>query len=306
MFDDLAADALGRLSSGQAARRSTLQADGVPFEWSVSIGASPGGLRFVADPGEGVPSLLSQILRRLRVGEGQIERHREVLKQLREDGQEPETWVAGTVHPGGAVSLKVYVDQKGHPPAVRNYQLARCLVRLRRASALARLEGLLRAHGELVRVLMTAVEIGEDGVERVKVYTRPREGTLAAIARVAEAAGCGRAVDRVEQLADVLGRRAGFDARGVQLALDFPRDESEPVFKIYLSCPRVFASDAAADACVVELSRRFGFDRGEYGALVRTCAPRLSADRLDRFTWLGVAAKGDATRLNVYLHPGRP
>jgi hypothetical protein len=320
IFDQLAAEPLNGPFERAGRRFSGIQRDGIPFEWSVSAGASPGGLRFLVDhgiPGTSMTTrtrrslrVLARLLGQLGVRGGLAAEYESLLRRLLPPGPVLDQllmgmWIGVGIDARGRVGFKVYVNQQVGSHAARYLHLATCLVHLQRPGALQRLDAFTRAAGDLVVPGGIAVELRGSAIGRVKLYMRSRSGNPSFFARAAERLGCLGAAERLDVYHAVMSGRAGYDPRAVMLSVEFPPDAESPSFKIEVNCWRVFGSDCEAHARTLELIARLTLDDTEYRALVDTCAPDLSARAVERFTWLGTALRGHEQRVNVYLHPGR-
>jgi len=319
VFDALAAfpERDGRTVAGR--RFSAIQRDGVPFEWSVSVGPAPGGLRFLVDPGS--PGLATSVRARKSL---------DALKLLLEWLQTPKhlaaeaerairalcppddlldralmgIWIGVGVDATGRIGFKVYVNQEPHDPSVAYLRLAALLVRLDRLSALQQLQAFLRTAQAHVTPRGIAVELLGGRIGRVKLYMRTREASSEFLVRAGEAVGCEDVVDRLAMFDNVLNGGAAYDPRVLTLSVEFPRNGYDTCLKVDVNCIRFFESDQAVDKVARQLLTQLAYGDDEYNALLAVTAPFLSAERVDRFTWLGTALREGEQRVNVYLHPG--
>ena len=320
LFDELAALPLqGPFRVGNRRRFSALNRDGVPFEWSVSAGPTAGGLRFVVDHGAPgstmVPrtrdslAVLARVLQWIGTPVGVAATYRSTLRQLLPpdrvlDRLEMGVWIGVGLHADRGAALKVYVNQQFGDHATRYLRLASCLTGLGRPSAVHHLRSFMLCTGDKVEPGGIAVELGAGQIGRVKLYLRSFDASPAFLAAAAEAIGCGHAAERLHRFHGMVSDGTGYDPRAIIISVELPPEGHDACFKVDVNCARHFSSDQAAHDTTLGLLERLGYDNREYRAMLEVCAPHLSGDRVDRFTWLGTALREREQRINVYLHPG--
>jgi len=321
VFDALATAPLEGPHVLDGRRVSGLQRDGLPFEWSVSVGPTPGGLRMLVDCGTAGASttvrvrqslrLLSSLLDQLGVTPAVAAGYESLIRELCPPAELVNesligVWIGTTIDARGRVAFKICVNQEFGSPESRYVRTAHCLLRLGRVQAFGRLRSFASQMGDRIVPRLSAVELVDDHVGRVKLYLRTVDGTPQFISRVAKAAGV-EAPERLEAMHDaLLGESpAQLDPRVVSLALEFAERVEWTGFKVDLNALRLFPSDSAAHERCLDLLKVLGYAPDEYLALQEVCAPSLSDSRVESFTWVGTALRGPEQRVNVYFHPGQ-
>ena len=97
--------------------------------------------------------------------------------------------VAAEMARDGTTRLKVYVNSEIGGIAERYQRFMNCLIAFCRPTAVDRLRNLIGAVGDRVVPAFTAIDIAKNGVGRLKLYFRPRDGTPALQALTANAVG---------------------------------------------------------------------------------------------------------------------
>jgi Tryptophan dimethylallyltransferase len=319
IFDQLALDPLKGPFTESGCRFSGIQRDGTPFEWSASVGLSPGGLRFLVDhgiPGTSMAArtcrsllLLDRLLEQLDVPDDVATEYQSLLRRLLPalpvlNHLVMGVWIGVVIDRRGSVGLKVYVNQQVGSRAYRFRRLIMSLIHLRRPRALTLVDRFRDATGDAVIPGGIAVELGRARIGRVKLYMRTCSGKLSFMSRAATALGCPDASERLSVYHTIMNSGRDYDPRAVILSVELPADDDDPAFKVEVNCMRHFRSDGEAHSRATSLMAQFGLDDTEYRALIRTCAPELSTRPGERLTWLGVALRGSEQRVNAYLHPG--
>jgi hypothetical protein len=323
IFDELAALSLNGPFRSGSCRHSAINRDGVPFEWSVSAGLTPGGLRFLTEYGlQGSSTairtqqsliVLLKLLGRLHFPARLIAEYEGILRRLFPadhllDRSLMGMWIGVGLNNGGSAAFKAYINQEVYECATRYLRLATCLAHLKRFSALDKLKSFTRAVGQKAAPGGISVELTGGVIDRVKVYMRLHDASLSFLCAAAQALGCCDVRERLEVFYAIMnhGTHQGteFDARAAVLSFECPTDDDEISFKLDVNCARQFTSDYAAHCCSQELLRQLKFDEREYQTLLETCVPHFSDDSVDRFTWIGTALRKREQRINIYLHPG--
>jgi len=298
-------------------RLSAINGDGVPFQWSVSIGSRSGGLRFVADcavPGTSISTrirhtraALAYLGATLPFGAAlpAVDRALTCLLPGADllDASLMGLCLAVEVARDGRVGLKVYVNGEVGDVAARYYRLADCLAALERWTALRRLGDVVRAVGTRVTPAFVALDVHPTGIGRVKLYMRPHDGTPALQIAAAEAAGCRDVASRLAVLHQVLLEGAAYPPQAVDFSVEFPADDGEVGFKVDLNTGVFLSSDAEVDRRVQRLCGALGVDGTEYEVVRDIVVGEPSRVRVAHLPFVGLAVRRDEQQLNVYFHP---
>jgi hypothetical protein len=303
---------------GDGPRRfSAINADGVPFQWSVSIGSKPGGLRFLTDCGlPGTPI------------SARIQHSREKLSQLSTvlsfsnalpaldralDCLLPDTdlldaslmglWLAVGVAPNGNSGLKVYVNERVGDIATRYYRFAECLAAFKRHAALQYLSTLVQVIGLRAVPVASAFDVESTGIGRLKLYFRSSDGSPALLDAIARAVGCEGAEDRLTLLHEAFLVGTIYPPHAVVFSVEFPTDDSEISMKVDLNTGMFLPGDVEVDRRIQKLLRLLGLADDEYCAVRDVIAEELSSTRVAHLLFVGLALRPQEVRLNVYFHP---
>jgi hypothetical protein len=312
----LAGEALQAPPDG-ARRASNVNADGGPFQWSVSVGERPGGLRLLTDCAPpGIPISAQVQYARARLGDlgGRAyldEARPEIdlaLKCLLPapalwDGLSSGLWFAAGVTPGGEVSLKVYVNQQVDDAASRYFRFADALAAFGRRQGLQRLDALVRVVGNWAVPVLCAFDVQSSGLGRLKLYFRTTDGNPGLLTPAAEAVGCGEAAANLALLHRTLLDGPAYPSAAVIFSAEFPADDGPAGFKVDLYAPLLHPSDAATDRRILQLLDRMGLPADEYRAAYAVLAGAPSTEPAARVVWVGLAQRRHERRVNVYFHP---
>jgi hypothetical protein len=319
VFRRLADPALRGPFSVGGRRLSGVNREGVPFEWSISAGPRPGGLRFLVDPG---PSGESTSVRTgaavEAVGDllpmtGGSPRDRESIERMMTDLLPPKAvldrlimgiWVGVGLNHRGLAGLKIYVNQQFGTDAHRWFRFGAFLLKLGWREAFEHMEAFARTAGDRLEPGGIALATGAAGVGRVKLYLRIRDSSQVFLAQASTALGVEGADEGLARFHAVVAGSAEPDPRAAILSIELGPDGGPPCFKLDVNCVRHFPSDSVAAETAARLLERLELDDGEFKALIEVCAPRLSATQVKRITWLGTALRGGCQWVNFYLHPG--
>jgi len=301
-------------------RFSAINRDGFPFQWSVSLGDTSGGLRFITDCGRWGQSISHRIdLTLARIEEvapalgicGSIAPLRAALAHLLSDEREMNASLMGLcigvdLDASGTAALKVYVNTETGVPSSRFDRVSRCLTTLGRSTAAQLLNSCRHTFAGRLTPAFTALDLRSEGIGRVKLYFRPAHGRPELATLAAEAVGVEDSICQFTPLHAVFLNGASYPAAAVQCSLEFP-DDGHPIgIKFDLDASRFIGSDVDVDRRILTLSNVLGFDDRPYRIVRDVVAGHMRAEKARFILLVGLALRAGARRLNVYVHPLPP
>ena len=267
LLDTLAGDALqGPFTRPR--RFSAINADGFPFQWSVSLGDCSGGLRFVTDCGVPGSTISERInFTRARLGEiapalgldGGLPALDVALAALLPEASLLDASLMGLclgveIDPTGRTGIKVYANGEFDTAESRYRRFARCLSLFGRRTAVQRLQRFQQLLGTRVNPAFLAIDLVPEGIGRLKLYFRPAEGGTDLLATAADVLTGGDAAEF-----DPLHHAFLDGERYSECALDFsvevPAEGDAIGFKVNLNVSRLIDEDAEVDRRVLRSSR---------------------------------------------------
>jgi hypothetical protein len=309
-------------------RFSAINGDGVPFQWSLSLGPTPTGLRFIADcglPTQSISERIAHTLRRIEeVAPGlgllaSIAPLKQALTELLGPAAVMDASLMGLcigvdTDRHGATSLKVYVNTETRTPDERWQCLLRCLVCLGRPSAAGALTSLQRNFGDQLTPAFTALDLTPLGIGRLKLYFRPAQGCPLLAAHVAESLGCIGAAARIAPLHAAFLEGSRYPAGVLHLSVEFPCDGMAPIgMKLDVQTSGLSLSEGDVDARILALLAALKLEANPYRLLRDIVAASPARHRSGRahfgttpaqsLVFAGIALRGDQQRVNLYLHP---
>lgn len=320
-MDDCFAALTGALRGpfGAGSRRfSAINGDGVPFQWSVSVGPRPGGLRFLVDcgvPGTAIRSRLAytrDLLARL-AADGVLRFDQAGLdRALRHLLPEPDlldtslmgVWLAGALLRDGTAHFKVYVNAHIGDVAPRYYRFGACLAAHGRRLAVERLAALVAAIGERAVPVATAFDITDRGIGRFKMYFRPRGGDPAVLVAAAEALGQTGAQLMLDVLRRALTLEGDYPVGAVVFSAEFPESEHAGDFKVDVNTAMTLTTDDEAHRRIRALIATVGLADDEYRDMRDVVIGARDSEGARQLLFVGLALRAQETRVNVYMHPG--
>jgi hypothetical protein len=299
-------------------RFSAMNGDGVPFQWSVSVGPRPGGVRFLVDcgvPGTSISARLAHtrdLLARL-AGDGMLRIDQAGLdRALRYLLPQPDlldtslmgVWLAGALLRDGTSHFKVYVNALAGEVAPRYYRFGTCLAAHGRMLAVERLAALVAVVGERAVPVATAFDLTDRGVGRFKMYFRPRGGDPTLLVAAAEALGQTGAMPMLELLRRTLTLDGDYPVGAVVFSAEFPEFERAGDFKVDVNTALTLTTDAEADRRIRTLIAAVGLADDEYRDMRDVVVGARAAPERRQLLFVGLALRAKETRVNVYMHPG--
>lgn len=315
LLEALAADALqGPFTSPR--RFSAINADGFPFQWSVSLGNHADGLRFVTDCGRP----LSSISERIRLTRMTLDAISPALGLARAlpaldlalEALLPERRLLDAslmglclgvdVTAAGSVRIKVYVNGELGTLEARYNRFTRCLSLFGRRTAATRLDRFRQRLGTDIIPAFIAVDLVPEGIGRLKLYFRPVDGRVDILSTAAEALSGGMA-SQLDPLHRAFLDGTSYPERAVDFSLEAP-PEGEPIgFKLDVNARRLCLGDADMDRRVLGLLEVLNLDDRLYRLTRRLVVGVPSTSGAHAILFAGLAVRGDERRVNVYFHP---
>ncbi|MCA9773434.1 MAG: hypothetical protein KC466_13555 [Myxococcales bacterium] len=324
VFECLTAGALDRPPSPPFSGLSRINADGLPFQWSLAVGAAGRSVRFLCEAG--MPGTSARA--RYRTSRERLWKACEILdvsppttfdnvvvRRLMPDvGDWPAHWRSGLWFGVGAtaegIGLKPYLNLNRGAPIDRWRRVGRILQDLGRSGALKRLcdlSGLVSQDSWPVGAAVDLLPRG--GIGRVKIYFRSGVVDRAWLARWYDAVRPTEA-PAVAALLDAFSYagRAPYPDRAFTVSLEWHPGDDEPTLKTDLAATRWIASDRDLVAGTTRLLSDLGLDVSEYfGALRALGALPADPSRARTHRFIGLGFEPDGTRhVNVYLEPTLP
>lgn len=317
IFDALARETLQSADKlGAESPVSGINGDAIPFQWSVSSGRSPGGLRFVTDCGPMGAAIVDRIaaarsaLDNLDFLTTTVRRHvRAAIDDLlpspddfKFSNTQMGIWLAGAALPSGQTRLKIYINQEIGRWEDGYLRFAAAVPPSRRASAVARLTAVVSDAGLNASPAWSAVEVSTKAVLRFKLYFRCSQVTPEFLREVAHAAGCegteGAFLDpfHAELLTDGSYPTAW-------LSIELSPETAPTGFKLDVPTECLFKNDVESDQAIQRIHFRLGLPVDEYSRARAVIAPVLESRRVAQIVGLGVSVRSRQRRLNTYFHP---
>jgi hypothetical protein len=303
-------------------RFSTINADGVPFELSVSLGAREGGLRFLTEvgvPGSSIAERinlscirLGEVLRELQLEKAGAEVNQAFQVVFPRDpmdlrGWRGGMWLAVRFLRDGRAGLRIYIDATHGTERERWQRAATLLAQLGRTKALESLCRLSPIVSATATPLGIALDILPSGVGGIKFYTRTFDPGLPRVDRVLEGVDLLPYRDELHRFLEILSAESpGLPPSALVLSLEFPREEDAPLgLKIDACAHCLFPSDRAAHLRCQALGQRLEVDLHQYEAtLDELSGGSLSEVGVNHHAFFGIGfSQRESRRLNIYLKP---
>lgn len=248
-------------------RFSAINADGFPFQWSVSLGGRAPSLRFLTDCG--LPgSRISERITHTRAKLGDVAAQFGLVDSLRHldsalaqllpqasalDASLMGLCLAVELDSIGGVGIKVYVNTELGEVGEHYDRFERCLNSLGRVGAVRRLQTIRTTLGRCIAPAFSALDLVPKGIGRIKLYFRPMDGSVRFASLAAQAAGCDHASSQLLPLHRAFCNGKGYPARAVDFSVEFPPEGLGTGFKLDLNTSLLFGSDAEVDERIMHL-----------------------------------------------------
>lgn len=318
LLDALAGQALNGPFRVHGRRLSAINRDGIPFQWSVSLGSRPGGLRFITDcgvPGTTISARVQYTLATLAncaewvpLSPG-MEDLRKALKYLLPPLPDLDRTLMGLcvgvqMEQDGTARFKIYVNGEVGKTSERYQRFSDCLAAFHRYRSQRRLAQLSRLAGDRIAPAFVAVEIDSSGIGRLKLYFRLNDGTPQLCRLVAEAAECTYAEKSLDAIDKAFLVGTAYPRETVDVCVEFPRDDQEPAFKIDLRIEDFLQGDADADRRICQLAENFEIDCTDHRTMMKTVVadPKSRTNRA-QIAFVGLACRRSVRQIDVYYHP---
>jgi hypothetical protein len=300
-------------------RFSAINRDGIPFQWSVSVGSRRGGLRFITDcgiPGTSISErvrytreAIARASRWLPVGADVLIALDMALDSLLPNSELLDQSIMGTcvgaeIRSDGTARLKIYVNGEVGEIRERYKRFSNCLAVFGRPGAMERLRDLAHAAGDRIVPAFSAIDLTSGGIGRLKLYFRPSDGSPALQALAARAVGCSRAGEVLDTLHGAFLRGSAYPSQAVDLSVEFPVHDDEPGFKVDLRAVDFLENDADTDRRICRLITTLGACDAEYQTMLDVVVGRPVSDRVEQILFIGLASRRGECQTDVYFHPG--
>lgn len=320
LLDLFTAEALDRPALSPFDGLSAINADGLPFQWVLRLGASNPGWGFLCEVGPSGTAPIARQAATLR----RVERAAALL------GMAPSTWLndiarvllpcapdwpahwrsgawIGVTCKGDAIGLRPYFNLNHGSARERWLRVGQVLQRLGREQALARFCALSRPCSPGSRPVGLALELRPDGgCGRVKIYFRATATSPAWLSRWYEAVGLAAEAPVLRRALDLLGRAgAGTGPEGgFVLSLEVHADQSLSI-KTDLAVTKWHNSDAEViEACQALLPTLGSVPAELPGALAALDSWPPDPNTCAATRFVGIGCEPDGSRhMNLYLAP---
>jgi hypothetical protein len=299
-------------------RFSAINRDGVPFQWSVSVGSRTGSLRFVADcglPGTRISKRVNYCRETLRDVAIWLPLSADAMCGLDTalecllpradllDSSLMGLCVAAELPRQGMSHLRVYVNGEVGDVRERYKRFEDCLTAFNRRAALQQLRDLARIVGDRLVPAFVAVDLVSTGIGRLKLYFRPTDGTPALQRLAAEAAGCTNAATVLDALHRAFLIGSTYPAHAVDVSVEFPADHQEPGFKVDLRTISFLGSDAEVDLRFRRLLEILGVPDVDYCVARDVVVGLPMSDAVAQILFVGLASRRREYQADIYFHP---
>ena len=316
----LATEALDRPAVAPFPGLSAINADGLPFQWVLRLGAGAPGWGFLCEvgtPGTAPAARQAETLRRIGAAAALLDMpapawlHDIARIVAPADAAWPAHWRSGAwvgvACKGDDIGLRPYFNLNRGGARDRWLRIGQVLARLGRHQALARLCALSGECSAGSRPVGLAVELRPDGgCGRVKAYFRCEATGQDWLARWYEAVGLGAEAPVLRRALDLLGPTGTgrMPEGGVVLSLEIHANEALSI-KTDLAVTKWATSDAAVvEGCAALLPALGGVPRALGRALAALGVGPADGAGCTLTRFVGIGCEPDATRhLNLYVAP---
>jgi hypothetical protein len=317
LFRSLTEDALSGPYHDGEKRFSAINLDGVPFQWSVSIGSRRCGLRFITEVGLAGASISDRVIQTRTLLDAlapsllleNLPALDDALSCLLVDSERLNESLMGLClgaefRQDGEARLKVYVNGEFGTIGERYQRLQECLIKCRRPAALRQLDRFVATVGDRLKPAFLAVDLVPTGLGRIKLYLRPTDGSTELQELAADAIGCRSAKRALDQFHHTFLKDGDYPARSVDMCIEFPADGGAAGFKVDLCTSGFLSSDADVDRRVRRLLAALGgYSSTDYQIVRDVVVGIPSTLQVKQIVFVGLAARGDEHQVDVYFHP---
>lgn len=301
---------------------STINDDGVPFEFSVSVGGSNGGLRILTEigvPGTSLPNRINMTILRLNDVLSYLELQNAAVQinsafsTLFPDnsrdliGWRGGAWIAAGFMTDGRINLRIYINAADGDVNDRWLRLGKMLSRLDRFNASEKLCALSPLVSTAAAPLGIAFDILPDGLGRVKFYLRTYKYSHSFLDSVLAEVGLSKFRGLWHDFSEILlVEKQTYPDQAIVLSLEFPReDDAEIDLKIDACAHCLFNNDQTARHACLEIAQRWSMDITPYeNMLEELSGTHLSEKELRHHAFFGIGFSHLKNyRFNIYLKP---
>lgn len=303
-------------------RFSVINSDGMPFEFSVSVGSSNGGLRLLTEtgiPGTSLPARINLTAVRLsklldltgtKAASGDINTAFRILfpyDPVLLNGWRGGAWIAAAFLPDGKTGLRIYVNGSDGEINERWDRPLKLLSALRSNTVAERLAQCCTFLREYAVPMGTAVDIIPGRIGKIKLYTRTFRITGDLVPMILRSSGLSSFESHwVSFSKQLLVEKSGFPDGSLVISFEFPiKENSRPDLKIDVCSHCLFSNDRNAERALNALADEWKFDIGQYHAVLSMLSDdNVSNTSLDHHSFVGLGLDHDGgKRLNIYLKP---
>lgn len=303
-------------------RFSTINNDGIPFEFSVSIGGANGGLRFLTEigvPGMSLPNRINMTFARLdnllsylglKNATEEINSAFRILfpkDPMDLMGWRGGAWIAAGFLPDGRVGLRIYINAADGDVRERWLRVGRLLSLLGRINASQKLCDLSPLVSEAATPLGVAFDLLPGGLGRIKFYLRTYKCPASLLDSLLGTVGLSQFREPWHEFSKVLLiERSVYPDESIVLSLEFPREpDAEIDLKIDACAHCLFSNDQAAKNACLEIAKRWSIDLKPYEYMLEELSGGyLSEKNLNHHVFFGIGFSHlKSYRFNIYLKP---
>jgi hypothetical protein len=322
LVDTVAGESVPAVCGSRDRAFSAINGNGVPIQFSVSLGTQVPTLRVLSEvgrPGMSMPERLAasclrlrEILQLLDLKTSSPAVNHAFAALLPDNPRHTDGWTGGIWIAFGAtrdrpITLRLYLNQRWGDIVERYQRLARFLVDLGRAHALEQWIDIAPSISTCSVPYGIAFDVTSEGVGRFKVYFACIESRRRYWLELFDLLGLADRFAQMERLISICGLSLDEMAPGTILPsveLD-DKTSRQAGLKVDLSCNHLRTSDVEMDQRITEYVRACDLDPSEYRDVAGIVARRpLREDGIALIQYCGVGFAGpDNTRVNVYLCP---
>jgi hypothetical protein len=300
---------------------SDINGNGVPCQFSVSVGSPAPSLRFLGEvikPGLPMPRRLA--LSSIRLQELltllELRSSSEAINGLFALLLPPDAndvlrwrmgiWFAITARPGAPIGLRVYLNQRWGEIPTRYERFARFFATFGRRNDLQRWSEIAPVVARAGIPFGIAFDILPAGIGQFKIYFANRNSSRHYWHMLLSSVGLAGAAPLVERFAGALHVEIDDAPPGAMSpSLEFTDDPEHVSLKIDVSCNQIGSTDRHIDESLMTFAGEIPISMNEYKAVLAAVhAGDLRGDRISSVQYCGLGLRAEEEiRLNVYLCP---